>query len=225
MYPVENKKKRSMVFSFKNVSIFFMIFYLVGFLGILHTVTRPLFIWLTPFAIVMSLTAFLMFHEPKIDAKLILSLLTIYFLGYFIEVIGVRTGLIFGHYSYSSGLGIKVLDTPLFIGLNWVMLIYASSAVFTKTHIHPLLKILFASALMVLYDLILEQIAPKMDMWYWKDNVIPVQNYIAWFLIAIIFHSIFRLFGIGTNNKMATVIFGIQSFFFISLTAFFYIVK
>jgi putative membrane protein len=220
-----NKKEKSQVFSFRNVSLFFIIFYLVGFLGILFPQTRPLFIWLTPFAIVLSLIAFLLFHESKISIKLIVALLLIYFLGYFIEIVGVNTGSIFGHYRYSSGLGIKVWNTPLFIGLNWVMLIYASSSVLSNTTIHPVFKTIISSSFMLIYDLILEQIAPKMDMWYWKDNCVPLQNYIAWFIIAIAFHSIFQLFGISTKNKMAPIIFSIQTVFFFSLTIYFYLTK
>jgi putative membrane protein len=165
---ITNKKEKSLVFSFRNTTIFFIIFYLVGFLGILFVQTRPIFIWLTPFAIILSLLAFLIFHEPKINLKLVFALLLIYFLGYFIEVIGVNSGLIFGHYQYGAGLGTKILNTPLFIGLNWVMLIYASSSLLNSILIHPVLKVIFSSSIMVVYDLIIEQIAPKMDMWYWN---------------------------------------------------------
>jgi len=222
---VTNKNARIRIFNFKNVSIFFIIFYLVGFLGILFNHSRPLFIKLIPFAIILSLLAILLFHELKFSLKLMLTLLSIYFPGYFIEVIGVNTGMIFGNYLYGAGLGLKIWNTPLFIGLNWAMLIYASAAILYNYQIHPFLKIIYSSLFLVVYDLILEQIAPKMDMWYWKDNRIPIQNYVAWFLIALAFHSIFRLFGISAKNKMAPIIFGIQTLFFFSLAIYFNLIK
>ena len=41
------------------------------------------------------------------------------FLGFAVEVIGVATGLLFGDYSYGTGLGPKVLDVPLLMGVLW----------------------------------------------------------------------------------------------------------
>jgi putative membrane protein len=38
--------------------------------------------------------------------------------GFFIEAIGVNTGLIFGNYVYKTTLGWKFLETPLIIGVN-----------------------------------------------------------------------------------------------------------
>jgi putative membrane protein len=42
--------------------------------------------------------------------------------GFFIEAIGVNTGLIFGNYVYKTTLGWKFLETPLIIGVNWILL-------------------------------------------------------------------------------------------------------
>jgi bisanhydrobacterioruberin hydratase len=222
MNQVTNKSAKSLVFRLRYFILFFIIFYLVGFIGILFNRSRPTFTMLTPFAILLSLVAFLLFHESRISLRLIAGLLSIYFLGFFVEVIGVNTGWIFGHYQYGSGLGIKIFNTPLFIGLNWVMLIYASSALLYNLHIHPILKIIFSSSFMVIYDFILEQIAPKMDMWSWKDSRVPLQNYLAWFFIAIVFHSIFLIFRIDTRNKLAPIIFAIQTLFFFTLSIYFY---
>ena len=221
----KNNNGKTQMFNFKNVWMFYIIFYLVGFLGILFSQSRPFFIRLIPFAIILSLLAILLFHESKINSKLILTLILIYLLGYFIEVIGVNTGVIFGNYQYSSGLGIKIWNTPLFIGLNWVMLIYASAAILNNYQIHLFLKIIFSSLFLVVYDLILEQIAPDMEMWYWKDNRIPLQNYVAWFLIALAFQCVFVLFGNSAKNKMAPIIFSIQTLFFFSLAIYFNFIK
>ena len=50
-------------------------------------------------------------------------------LGFFIEVIGVKTGFIFGSYYYGAAMGIKILAVPLLIGLNWSILVYSTSLV------------------------------------------------------------------------------------------------
>jgi len=67
---------------------------------------------------------------------------------------------------------------------------------------------------MVIYDLILEQVAPKLDMWQFDSGIAPLKNYIAWFIISILFHTIFQLFKISTKNSLASTILIAQILFF-----------
>lgn len=196
---------------------FLVLFYIVGVAGMLIPVTSGLFILLTPWALLMNFLLLLLNHPEKFNLKTILVFGSVYLLGFGIEVTGVQSGLIFGSYTYGNGLGIKILQTPLMIGINWLMLIYMTSSITEKWNIPVILKIVAGSLMMLIYDLILEQIAPKLDMWSWKNDTIPVQNYISWFVIALIFHSIFRLAGIKTKNPLSTVILGIQFAFFVLL--------
>jgi putative membrane protein len=46
-----------------------------------------------------------------------------------LEVVGVKTGLIFGEYKYGSTLGIKLFEVPLIIGFNWVFVILGSISI------------------------------------------------------------------------------------------------
>jgi bisanhydrobacterioruberin hydratase len=132
----------------------------------------------------------------------------------------VHTGIIFGHYTYGESLGVKVLDTPLIIGLNWLFLVYSTASVFEYFIIRPFIKIGLASLTMLFYDLILEPLAPALNMWYWHTDSVPVRNYVAWFLIAAMFHYLLRLFGVNTKNHMAPVILMIQFVFFVMLLLF-----
>lgn len=204
-----------------NVRIFFVIFYSVGIAGIIIPGTFDLFIKLIPFALILSLVGVLVFYEGVVNVKSILILLTIYLLGYFVEVIGVNTGFIFGNYTYGNGLGIKLFSTPLLIGLNWAFLIYCSASIVDKIKVSKIIKIIAASGLMVIYDIVLEQIAPKIDMWKWENGTVPIQNYISWFVIAMVFHSLVKVAGIKLKNKMAAMIFICQAMFFIILLMFF----
>ncbi len=95
-------------------------------------ITRDLFIVLTPAILLLSFALLLNFHTPVLDAKTTIVFISIFLISYFVEVAGVRTGLIFGPYSYGRGLGLKLLDTPLLIGLNWVLLVYCTAAIFEK---------------------------------------------------------------------------------------------
>jgi bisanhydrobacterioruberin hydratase len=217
MYLFLNKISDSLIRHKKYVQIFFIIFYSVGLFGIYTSFLQKLFINLIPIALLLSFIVILFFHQSGINIKTFVVLFIIALSSFFIEVIGVNTGAIFGHYLYGTGLGIQIFSTPLLIGINWVLLVYCSASVTEKINTHYVFRIILASLLMLGYDLILEQIAPFMDMWYWQGNHVPLQNYLAWFIIAILLHSIVRWTGLKFRNQIAATIFICQALFFLSL--------
>jgi bisanhydrobacterioruberin hydratase len=197
--------------------IIILILYSVGILGLLFPATRSIFIGLTPFILIISFVLLPFFQSPPADGKTALLFLVFFLVSFFIEVAGVHTGWIFGSYSYGKGLGIKLLETPLIIGLNWVLLIYCTAAILEKFAVSPVVKITGAATLMVILDIILEQVAPKLDMWAFEGGAAPLRNYIAWFIIAFIFHSVLRWAGIKISNRVAPVVFYCQGIFFLLL--------
>lgn len=96
----------------KEVKKFILIFYTIGVLGFLIPWTQALFITITPFALLMSTYLLVIYHE-NYSIKAILVFTAIAFIGFFIEVAGVNTGLIFGNYIYGDALGLKAFNTPL----------------------------------------------------------------------------------------------------------------
>ncbi len=203
------------------VAAFFVIFYFVGFIGIALPFSHLLFIKLVPVAILISFIAILFFHQYAFDAKTVLVLSIIGLSGYFIEVIGVNTHLVFGQYQYGNSLGVKIANTPILIGINWLILTYTGSSIAERMRLPVWLKIVISSFLVLTYDIILERVAPAMDMWYWYDNVVPLQNYIAWFIIALLFQILIKAYGINTKNSIVFTIMLSQCIFFISLIIFF----
>lgn len=135
----------------------------------------------------------------------------------FIEIFGVKTGKIFGQYHYGFSLGLKIFDVPLIIGLNWLFLSYTTSVIVDKLRVTVLLKVILASFLMVLYDFFLENVAPKLDMWYWKNDIPPLLNFVAWFVLSFVLTSIIFLSKINLNNMLAPWLFIFQFLFFIAL--------
>jgi len=154
------------------------------------------------------------FFHTEWSKKTIIVFLSIFLIGFFIEVAGVKTGVIFGRYTYGSALSLKFLDTPVIIGLNWLLLVYISSSVVDRLKTGTVFKVLLSASVLLLYDLILEQVAPKLDMWRWDNNTVPVQNYIAWFSIAFIFSGYLKTCGIKLQNNLAAVILICQTAFF-----------
>lgn len=199
------------------VIAFFVIFYVVGIIGMAMPMSQPLFMKLVPVALLLSLVAIMLFHQPEFDTKTILVYTTIAVFGYFIEVIGVNTGLIFGHYEYGDALGIKILNTPLLIGLNWLMLMYAGSSFTEKMRLNAWSKILITSSLILLYDLVLEKIAPALGMWQWENTNVPLQNYLAWFLITLLFQGLLKVTKVKTTNSLAFLLVLMQVIFFLIL--------
>ena len=208
----------------EEVKKFIVFFYFIGILGFLIPHLRIYFIVITPFAIVLS-TFLLAIYHSRYFKRDVFVFLVIFALGYFIEAIGVNTGLIFGNYCYGNALGIKLFNTPLLIGLNWLFLIYTSTSISERITNKTILQIIIAPTLLLPYDLILEQLAPKMEMWRWINVSVPVRNYIAWWIIAFAFTCFLKLFKINTKNPLATLLFICQFVFFILLYFVFIIVK
>ena len=203
---------------YREVRKFFIIFYVVGTIGMVLPLTQALFIRLIPYSLLLNLAYLGYFHADKKSLKTVLAFIGIAVLSFFIEMICVESGLIFGTYAYGEGLGLKWHDTPLIIGVNWVILVYCSSAILEQyTHWKSVVKILAASALMLLYDVVLEIAAPKMDMWVFNHEEVPIANYVAWFVIAALFHTVIKLLKIKIKNPLALTIFACQFVFFILL--------
>ena len=197
-----------------SAQIFMVIMYAVGILGFL-TKIHPDFPLLTPFNLVLSLSVVLFFH-PK-SARFTAVCFAIGIIGYLIEVVGVNTGRIFGAYQYGSVLGFKLWNTPLSIGVNWLLLTYCS-AMFVNQFVEKkapwLLKAVCATAIMVCLDVLIEPVAIKTGMWSWAGNVVPLQNYFGWYLSALPLQILLFSIVKDHKNSVAVVVFILQIIFF-----------
>lgn len=119
--------------------------------------------------------------------------------GFFLEVLGVHSKLIFGEYTYGENLGVKLWGVPLMIGVNWFILSYASAAVVNKLGVSLWLKVLLASVLMVGIDFLIEPIAPKFDFWSFESGKADWHNYLGWLLASLLLQWILQ------KNRFAKV--------------------
>ena len=188
-------------------------FFLVGIILFILPVTRPLFYQLTPWVLIISLAIMLAYHKNWNPKFVIISLL-VYALSFLLEMKGTADERFFGAYAYMTTLGIKVLDTPLLIGINWLMLVYGSYAISYRLFHNKLFRILSGASLMVIYDVIVEVSAPAMKMWYFDQGYPPAQNFLMWFIAATVFHSLFTFANIKADNYPARVMFYAQVGFF-----------
>lgn len=145
-----------------------------------------------------------------------LVIYAIFMAGIFVEWVGVTTGFPFGIYHYGDNLGAKMAGVPYMIGVNWAMLILITGTIASKISRKLPLKIIIGSSLMVFLDLFIEPVASSFDFWYWANDVIPLENYIAWFVIAGALHWLFQAFIQQLNFKLSLQLYLAQLAFFIS---------
>jgi putative membrane protein len=201
----------------RNLVPILILYFTVGLAGMIIPATRSLFQSLTPFSLLASL-ALLLLHHPRYSAQFWFFSAFILLAGIAVEVAGVSTGLLFGEYSYGTTLGPKLFHTPLMIGVNWLMLVYCSLSIAGRFVEHGYFKAITAAVLMVVYDIALEPAAIYLDMWSWSGVAVPLQNYLAWFIIGFLLNSVagrFRIY--SRENKLALPLFFIQLGFFIAL--------
>jgi putative membrane protein len=178
-----------MNYSKVNISIVILfIFHVVGVVG-LSSDYQDLFLRLTPLNLLLSLGLFI-WANNDFSVQFYKVVAILFALGFLVEVIGVSTGVLFGEYTYGATLGFKLFETPLMIGVNWILLSLASfgiSSFFLKKQL-PI--ILLSSLLMVLMDVLIEPIAISLDFWTWALGDIPLQNYFMWFLVSLIMNAL-----------------------------------
>ena len=192
----------------------FAVFYCVGLVLFFTPLTHNLFKLVTPYTLVL-VTGAIFSHHKGWSLKTIAVLVSIFILSIIVEIIGVSTGKLFGVYSYGKGLGYKIADVPVVIGLNWVFLVYTSNSIISKYTSKNIPIIIGAAVLMIVYDIILEKVAPLMDMWQFSANNPPLSNYAVWFLLALVFNAAIQYFKVNTHNRPARWLFFVQFGFFV----------
>lgn len=200
-----------------TITLLLVVFYTVGLVGMLLPTTSHYFFQLTPLALLLSFIVLALADQSSNRGRLIAYLGFIYVSSYIIEVVGVSSGVVFGEYVYGDNLGIKLWGTPLLIGANWFFLVYVTAAIFNKTGLSTPFKVLFGAALMLVYDVIMEQVAPTLDMWSWKQVSVPFQNYFTWFAMAVAYHIGLKLLKIKVKNGLALSVFMCQFLLFVIL--------
>jgi uncharacterized membrane protein len=201
------------------LSYIVLIVYTVGFFGLCSESWRQVFAPLTPVVILLSSLALLLEHKVWPGFKFYIACIVVFLAGYFAEVAGVYTGLVFGHYNYGAGLGPVVFGVPPIIGLNWLVLTFCFSLIFAAGK--SLVRKIAAAAAMVCLDVAIEYSAPHLDMWHWHGGSIPLQNYAAWFVLSFVFISLLSPFLLRSKNWFASRLMAAQFLFFAMLSIYF----
>ncbi|MGD9930711.1 MAG: carotenoid biosynthesis protein [Mangrovibacterium sp.] len=199
----------------KRLKLVLVILYLVGIAGFSMQWSYSLFANLTPLNLLLTFAMLLLAHEGW-DLKTVLVLSSVAFIGFVAELIGVHTQWLFGHYWYGPTLGLKLLETPILIGINWLVLSYGVYVLLAPLNLGRLIP--FAGALlMVLFDFVMEPVAVSLNMWQWAGEQIPLKNYLDWYLISCLIFAVMYFLKVKLRNKLAVWILLIQFLFFLVL--------
>ena len=167
--------------------IFISVIHLAGIIGI-YFFESTFFLRTSSVSILIPL--FLFCYRSNLTNKDTLLFALVFFIGYTAEFLGVNYQILFGDYRYGRSLGVKLFDVSLIIGCNWLLLALISQALIKKIVVNRWLVIIFSSLLMVLIDLYIEPVAPLLDFWEFKENLVPFSNYRDWFMVALIIQFI-----------------------------------
>jgi putative membrane protein len=214
---METKK---IITSNKEIVFLYIIFF-VGIIGHLYDPLQNLMLLLTPATLFLTGLIVLFYSYKTSTNKFLLWAAFTYVITFILEVIGVKTGLIFGEYNYGSTLGIKIFDVPLIIGFNWVFVILGSISISRLMTSNVFLSAIISAFIAFVFDLILEPIAIKLDYWTWTESIIPIQNYLAWFVIALISALGFSYLKVKVISKISLHYILVQFVFFVILLIFY----
>ncbi len=199
-------------FNLLTANIFLI--YIVGICGIFlseNNEERFIFMQLTPLNLIINSIMLLSFHKNW-NQKFLLSSLIIAIGGFIIEVIGVKTGYIFGNYTYGKSLGYKIFEVPLLMALNWFLLIYATATMLSKID-NDLLFSIAGAAIITILDTLIEPLCGYLHFWNWQSDV-PFRNFIAWFVISFILFYFFRKINKNISNPYGVIVLLTQFMFF-----------
>lgn len=188
-----------------------------GWLGMSWEVSRPFFVVLTPLNLIVS-AYFLTYFQATTEKPRFWCFFGLTAgLGYLVEVLGVQTGLIFGEYDYGQVLGWKLFGVPPLIGLNWAVLVVLCGTFIARLPLSNVPKSLLTAAVLMLLDVLIEPVAVHFGWWTWTTSEVPLQNYLAWFLIAFGLAQLFFRGGFPPKNPFAPFLLIGQVFFFVAL--------
>jgi bisanhydrobacterioruberin hydratase len=188
---------------------FFLIAGVVQYAFGLVYVTR-----LTALVVAIISALVVLFWDVQPMRRLILALVAI-MVGLLTEIIGVNTGLLFGNYQYGEILGFKIAGVPILIGVTWLLVSVSTWQIISYSSLSRVQKVISASGLVVMFDLLLEQYATAFGLWSWENGIIPLLNYASWFFVSMFLFIIYSFYAKqGSPSLIGAVALPLMSIFF-----------
>ena len=133
------------------------------------------------------------------------------------EAVGVHTGVPFGHYRYTGGLGPTVTGVPVVIGLAWVMMAWPATCVAARLVTGTWTRVLVAAVALAAWDVFLDPQMVDAHHWRWLDthehlpgiDDVPLTNFAGWLVVAValmaLLHAAASGVRVGDDRPMVAV--------------------
>jgi putative membrane protein len=206
------------------LTIVIMVMFVVGFVGHSLEATLPWMLAFTPcFLLVFGALAILPALLER-NASFYIWTAAVLVVTFFLEAAGTATGKVFGPYTYGDTLGPNLLQVPVVIAFNWVLVILGALILARLITRKRMAAAFLGAGLAAGFDFLLEPTAMRLGYWSWTGVAdpagIPVLNYVAWFLIALAAGLPFTLLAIPARSRVPMAYFLIQAAFFTALRIF-----
>jgi len=194
--------------------IIIIAFHAVGLFGLNFSPFKNYFLPLVPYHLLLMLGV-LVFSHRGINLKLFFFIVLVFVVGYAAEWVGVHTGLLFGNYAYGNTLGRKIDGVPIIIGVNWFILIYSAGVFMQRRFLKKRwMRIVFGAFALSLLDVLIEPSAIRFNYWHWADNVVPITNYLCWFVLSAVLLLVFEQIRFRRQSIVGEVFLMVEFAFF-----------
>lgn len=114
--------------------------------------------------------------------------------GFAVESLGVHTGLPFGAYAYTGGLGPQLWDVPVVIALAWTMFAWPAALVARRLVRSFAARVVVGAWALASWDLFLDPQMVGAGHWIWRSpdphlpgvDTVPLTNFAGWLGVAVV---------------------------------------
>jgi bisanhydrobacterioruberin hydratase len=186
----------------KQLTHFLWLLYGIGFVGHVSDTLLPLALKFTSFIFLLTGVVILYFAFKEGDIKFLIWFLFSYIILFTSEILGVKTGIIFGDYLYSDFLGPAYFGVPLIISFNWIFILLGSVYIASLAVEKVSLQALLAGTIAVVYDMMLQAAVKKLLYWEWYEGIVPIWNYYSWFFLGALLAWLYQKLKIRLHDPI-----------------------
>jgi putative membrane protein len=114
--------------------------------------------------------------------------------GFAVEVLGVHTGVPFGDYNYTGGLGAAVFGVPVVIAFAWPMLAWPAALAARRLCRSFAARVAVGACALAAWDLFLDPQMVAAGHWTWADpsphlpgvGSVPLTDYAGWLVVSVL---------------------------------------
>lgn len=180
----------------KKLVIVILVMTPVGIIIMLNSALRDKYLWTTTIFLTLQFLSLLIYLFLKYHYKPVIFVIpALLVCGFVLEYVGVKTSFPFGSYSYSEILQPQILNVPIAISISWVVVVVSSFLIVSSVKsINSFSMVVYSAILVLGFDFMLEPFASFVNsFWIWSHAAVPVQNYISWFIVGILFSYFLKL--------------------------------